>query len=319
MKERGPMVIKTESSVARNKAASAICKRLFPSWSKPPTQGELQRMIIQSQEKGGSEKQIKTAGNWWLWARNLMIENIITKKERQIMMDQAVSAATKQQPIHFVSTRSPELLHAQVEGQGDKSLPRSKIAIKKLVELSSSSSEFLPTQTTIILADRAVDNLETIQKACPNLETTILENLERLQEICESLGLNNWQILRMSELDHPQGKLRDILDLAGNSQIPIQLDARANKLIAIATRESQHSHQRMFGWTEKESETHNRKLGITMGLVGQAVQLLTPPPILIHNESFIARGSLNNLFTSSKNPIPVICLKDLLERKKSKR
>jgi hypothetical protein len=55
-----------------------------------------------------------------------------------------------------------------------------------------------------------------------------------------------------------------------------------------------------------------------MGLVGSAVQLLNPPPILIHNESFISRGSLNNLFTDPKKPLPVICLRDLLEIKRLK-
>lgn len=55
-----------------------------------------------------------------------------------------------------------------------------------------------------------------------------------------------------------------------------------------------------------------------MGLVGQAVQLLRPPPILIHNEAFISRGKLNNLFTDPKEPLPVVCLKDLLETKREK-
>jgi len=230
----------------------------------------------------------------------------------------AVWAASGQQPIHFVTARSPELLHAQIKEQGSKLLPRSEAAVKRLAKLSSSSQDFLPTQTTILFADLAIDNLEKIQEVCSEIESEISENLKRLQEICHQSDLENFQILRMSQLDHPQGKLGEILDLAGNPQISICLNARAEKMVEIVSRESLESHQRMFGWSEKESREHNRKLAITMGLVGQAVQLLQPPPIIIHNEAFIARGALNNLFTPLKDPVPVVCLTDLLERKKSK-
>lgn len=317
-KEKFMLTKRFSGSVERNRAASQTCQRLFPQWSKPPTQGELQKIIIESWKEGAGESEIKAAGNWWLWIRKLIIENTITKQAKHKIMNMAVSTALNQQPIHFVTARSPELLHAQVENQGSKSLPRSKAAIRRTAELSFSSREFLPTQSTILFADLAIDNLEKIQEACGNIEKAISDNLERLQEICQDAGLKDFQILRMSQLGHPQGKLGEVLDLNGNPQIPIHLSPQAERMIEIASRESLESHKRMFCWNEEESKVHNRKLALTMGLVGQAIQLLEPPPIIIHNEAFIARGALNNLFTPPENPVPVICLKDLLERKRHK-
>jgi len=57
-------------------------------------------------------------------------------------------------------------------------------------------------------------------------------------------------------------------------------------------------------------------LARTMALVGQAVKVMNPPAILIHNEAFISRGALNNLLNPRDNPLPVICLSSLLEKKK---
>jgi len=304
-------------SVETNKAASRLCQRLFSSWSRPPTQGELQRVIIESWRLGGSEEEIINAGNWWLWARDLAIENTFNKQTRLQMMEMAIRVSMGEGKIHFVSARSPELVHAQVLGQGDTSLPRSRKALAKMAELCRASEKFLPTELTIVFADLAIDNLTAIIKSC-NLEEIIRENISRVRGICQELGLSNFQVIGMSELRSPHGQLSDFLNLDGSPKVSITLGERASKLVEIATRESFESHQRMFGWSKEQSATHNTNLAITMGLVGSAVQLLNPPPILIHNESFISRGSLNNLFTDPKKPLPVICLRDLLEIKRLK-
>lgn len=122
----------------------------------------------------------------------------------------------------------------------------------------------------------------------------------------------------MSQLPFLSGSLSEVLNQDGSPKFEIILDEKAKRLITIASNESFDSHQRMFGWNKEQSLVHNTNLAITMGIVGQGVQLLKPPAILIHNESFIARGALNNLFTEKDKPIPVICLRDLLERKRRK-
>jgi len=111
-----------------------------------------------------------------------------------------------------------------VSKQGDPALPRSRKAIKTLTELARKSSELLPTVTTLVFADLAIDNWEAIRQAC-DVETTITVNLKRLSEICREEGLEN------------------------------------------------------FRWTQEQSAQHNRRLGITMGLVGQTVQLMEPSPV----------------------------------------
>lgn len=305
------------SAVERNKAASRVCKRLFPQWTSTPLHGDLQRIIADCKRAGAGEDVIKQSGEWWLWARTLAIQNIFSKTEKLEIINQAVAAVTHGQPIHLVSARSPELVHAQVAGQGDPSLPRSRKAIGELAKISAKSAEFLPTLTTIVFADLAIDNLDEIERAC-DVETVIQENLQQLGQLCKEAGLENFQILRMSELQHPQGRLDVVLDRSGRPLIPIALGQRARNLIETATRESVDSHKRMFGWTKEQSAKHNENLAITMGLVGQAIQRLVPPPIIIHNEAFIARGALNNLFTPRDNPVPVICLATLLETKRGK-
>lgn len=304
-----------KSQVETNKAASALCLRLFPEWAKPPTMGELQWIIIDCLKNKANDEKILAAGNWWLWMRNLIIENTLTKQEKRLIMNRAVQAATKNNSIHFVTTRSPELLHAQIPNLGDPSLPRSKKAILKIAEISQLSERFLPSWVTIIFADLAITNLERIRQLC-NLEETIQENLNKIREICEEISFSNVKLIRMSQLFHPEGQLKAILNEDGTPKIPVNINEKANRLIEIAGRESLTSHQSRFGWSKDEFFLHNRNLAITMGLVGQAIQLLQPPPILIHNESFISRGALNNLFTPPDNPLPVICLRDLLEEKK---
>lgn len=312
---------KTVNSVERNKIASNVCKRLFPLWTKPPTQGELQRIIIESGELGLDEEQIERAGNWWLWIRNLAIENTFEKQMQISLMKIGVKASFGIAPVNIVSCRSPELLHAQVSEQGDLLLPRSRKAIDKLKEIVANSRKFLPTDLTMVFADLAIDNLEEIEKRC-NVDLTIDENINCLLNLCqeqELTQLTQFQIVKMSQLKFPNGKtLFELLSRDGTPKVEITLNHRAETLIEIATRESFISHQTMFGWTQEQSFNHNLKLGITVGFVGQAIQQSIPSAVLIHNEAFIARGSLNNLFSDPKDPLPVICLKDLLEAKRKK-
>lgn len=308
--------IKSIGSVERNKAASEICKRLFPLWSKPHTQGELQRIIIEAKNFEASDKEIERAGNWWLWVRNLAIENTFEKQMKFSLMKIAVKAAVGIEAVNIVSCRSPELLHAQVSGQGDLSLPRSRKAIAKLEQIISCSSKFLPTTMTIVFADLAIDNLEEIEKHC-DIDLTINKNIEILSNICQEIGIPGCKIIKMSQLQSTVGNtLADKLCRSGLPKNNIDLDCRAKTLIEIVTKESFISHQKMFGWTQKQSLEHNQNLGITMGFVGRAIFNSIPSAILIHNEAFISRGALNNLFNDPKNPLPVICLKDLLELKK---
>ena len=305
------------SSVERNKAASNLCKGLFPSWNKPPTQGELQRIITLSWGKELNNSEILAAGNWWLWIRDMFIENTITKEQKDILKQIAVTAAKGNTAINIISARSPELLHAQVAGQGNTSLPRSRKALMKINEVVSKSQEFIPTIPVIIFADLAIDNFQNISKAC-NVEEVIQENIERLKEIAKEIGLEKLQILRMSKLIVPQGELGSILTPDGQPLISINLNFTAERLITIAGKESVESHKKMFGWSEDESLAHTRNIGITMGLVGEAIKTMFRTGILIHNESFISRGALNNLFNDTKNPLPVISLRDLLETKRVK-
>jgi hypothetical protein len=249
--------------VERNKAASRLCKQLFPQWCKPPTQGELQKLIIKSWSiNPENDEAILHAGNWWLWARELFIENTITKKEKEIIMDIAARSSLGHCPVHFVASRSPELLHAQVKSSGDPTLPRSKTSILKLSELAKKSNEFLPTKVTIIFADLAIDNLTEISQVC-DVETTIQNNIARLEEICNKADLANFTLIRMSQLVGPQGKLSDLVSLGGKPKATFKLDARAITFIDIATKESFDSHQRMFGWTHEQSQEHNTNLGIS--------------------------------------------------------
>lgn len=302
------------SSVERNKVASRLCQKLFPEFTKPPTQGELQRIISEARVLDASEEEIFQAGQWWLWARNLAIENTFSKQTQISMMRVGIKAAMGSRPVNFVSCRSPELLHAQAPAQGDLVLPRSRKAIAKLKELITTSQRFLPTSLFIVFADLAIDNLTEIEKKC-NVEETIKENLKRLTEIIRQEGINP-NLLRMSMLKLPDRRnLGEVIQPDGTLKVAVTLNRKAEELIKTATRESLLSHQRMFSWTEEQSLAHNRNLGVTMGFVGKAIQNSIPSAVLIHNEAFISRGPLNNLFTDPQNPLIVICLRDLLETK----
>lgn len=307
------------NTVERNKAASRVCNKLFSELSGTPLHGDIQRITVECWENGGDEKAIEAACRWWLWAKDLAIDNTFSKEAKIQVKKHAAMAASCGLPIHFTSARSPELLHAQVEGQGDKSLPRSTKALEVLKNIQKQSSDFLPTIITILFADLAIDNLDAIRASC-DVEVTIQENIKRLEQIAADLGMANIQIIRLSELKHPGGSnLAALIDQSGKPRESVPLNGRAVNLIEAVTKESQDSHSRMFGWTSEQSREHNTNLGITMGLVGQAVQQLVPSPMLIHNESFISRGALNNLFTDPRQPLPVICLRSLLESKKPRK
>jgi hypothetical protein len=300
------------SSVERNKASSQVCKKLFPAWFKPPTQGELQRIIIKGWERSATEEQLLHAGNWWMWARNLMVENVFSKAEKEVTLDIAVNSAINNIPVHFVLARSPELLHCQLTDK-DTTLPRSRKVLEKLKKIEEESSTHLPTTITVILADLAITNIRQIKEVCdPN--SILEENIQRLKELSLELHIPEIQFLRMSELSLDGTPLSSLVNQDGSSTFDPHIDQHKERLIEIAWNESHISHERLFGWSEEETRTHNRNLAITMGLVGKAVKEFTPPAILIHNESFISRGELNNLFTG-KDPLPVFCLNDLLAQK----
>lgn len=306
-----------KNTVERNRAATSLCKALFPLWDKPPLQGELQRIVIKGWAEGARDIDIKKAGEWWLWFRTIVIENTFTKGARELSMDFAIRAAIGINPVEIITTRSPELLHAQVEGQADKALPRSRKALTKLRDLIIESSRHLPTKGVVILADLAVDNFDAIRQRC-NPKEVVEDNLTQLSIIAGEVGLEDLKIIKMSELNHPKGVLGSLVDMSGESKIKFQLSTRSTQLIDIATRESSDSHKRMFGWNFEVSRGHNSKLGVTMGMVGESIKSQFNSPLLIHNEAFIARGQLNNIFLPEKDPLPVICLTDLLERKGSK-
>jgi hypothetical protein len=313
-RQKEDMTNKQLGDVERNKAASNLCSRLFPAWCKPPTQGELQNLIIKSWKLDlNDNNRITQIGNWWLWFRGLVIQNTFTKQAKNKVLDIAVSTALGSDPIHFVTARSPELLHAQVKG-GDKSLPRSRASIEKLKKIIDSSSSFLPTTATVVFADLAIDNLPEIEKVC-DVNHTIEKNIELLTMICRNAGLENINILRMSSLTGPRGKLGDLIKKDGTPMVQLELDDRAKTAIGIATKESSESQERMFNWGLEQVRMHNKNLGITMGLVGEAVKRFSPSTLLIHNEAFIARGQLNNIFNPVNDMLPVICLSDLLESK----
>jgi hypothetical protein len=317
MERLAKMDIKMIKSVDQNKAASKLCKQLFPAWTKPPTQGELTKIIIKSWARGATNQSILKAGQWWLFIRNLLIENTITKQEKWKITDIAVSGSLKNACVNIISTRSPELLHAQIANQGDEKLPRSQKAFEKIAKIHACSSSILPTKSVIIFADLAVDNINQIAKVC-NVNAVIEENIQKLKWLAIESGLTDFTILKMSEISLNNNKLGELINIAGEPAESVQLSAKTEQTIDIVAKESMESHKRMFGWTAEESRSHTRKLAITMGMVGQAINKHFQNSILIHNEAFITRGRLNNIFNPNDNPLPVICLRDLLESKKDK-
>ncbi len=305
------------NTVAEMQKNSQICHELFPEQKHDPViTGELLFLIRSGRQLNCNKEQVRSAGVWWLWARDLFILNTITKPMNKVMALMVLEAVKSKKFVHFVTTRSPELVHAQVARQADKSLPRSRKALGVFSEVINQSSRFLPTIGTILLADVAIDNFEEILKVQPDLEKVINENLQKLEAIIFEQQSPNINIARMSHLFHPSGKtLGDIINPDGSINLDLDFSTHAENLIAIATRESADSHKRMFGWSAAKSQEHNRNLAKTMALVGQAVKITEPPAILIHNEAFISRGALNNLLVEPSDPLPVICLKTLLENK----
>lgn len=309
-------VFKTKT-VEKMKQNTRIAKKLFPGLvGDAPVFGEIIFMVRFGQILGSSEQEIEAAGRWWLWAKTLFIQNTMTRSQQELLQIIALGAAKPRGAIHFVSTRSPEWVHAQISSQGSSDLPRSKTALKTLSEIAAKSAKFLPAKTTVLLADVAIDNLEAILKVNPNLEQLVQENLSRLGEIIKTEGLADIRLMRLSQLIHPSGKsIGELIEPDGSVKTTVNFSLKAEEKILIATRESVESQKRMFGWDEKQAAGHNRNIATTMALVGQAVKIMQPPAILIHNESFISRGALNNLLNDPKDPLPVICLNTLLERK----
>lgn len=309
-------VFKTKT-VEKMKQNTRIAKKLFPGLVRDASVfGEIIFMVRAGQIFGSSEQEIEAAGCWWLWAKTLFIQNTMTRSQQELMQIIALRAAKPGGTIHFISARSPEWVHAQISSQGSNDLPRSKTALKTLSEIAAKSAKFLPTRTTILLADVAIDNLEAILKVNPNLEQLVQENLLRLEEIIKTEGLPDIRLMRLSQLVHPSGRsIGELIGPNGSVKTAINFSPKAEEKILIATRESVESQKRMFGWDEEQATEHNRNIAATMALVGQAVKIMQPSAILIHNESFISRGALNNLLNDPKDPLPVICLSTLLERK----
>lgn len=312
------------SSVERNKAASRLCMRLFPAWTgsdnkeKQVIQGELQRVIVKAWETGIDDNEtILETGLWWLWARNLMIDNTFTKQQRERIMEIAVSAADGLKPVNFVITRSPELLHAQVEGTGNSLLPRTRVVIEKFAQIVNESKKHLRTSATILLADLAITNIDELAALC-DTESVLRNNVVGIERITQEAGLSDFEIIRISDLSGPRGKLGEIISANGKTNIELALNAKARIIIETAVRESIGWHKDRFGWDVNKTREHNFNLAITMGLVGEALRQNNDNTVLIHNESFISRGPLNNIFNDPKDPLPVICLRDLLARKGGK-
>lgn len=308
----------TEKSKALNQESSFLCKKLFPDHFKPPTQGELQNIILLVKANGGGEGEILKTGLWWLWMRNLFIENTITQEEKRNLLKIGVTASLGIDDVKIISARSPELLHAKVSGQGDPTLPRSIQAMQKIKSIVEASNRFLPTRGVLVFADLTIDNFVNIEAAC-DVEKTIQENLFLLEKIAEKLNFNNLKIIRMSELVNPRvGVLKDNIHKNGTPLQTISVNPRTENIINTSANESFESHRSMFGWSKETSFAHSKNLAITMGLVGESLKATFPNGVMVHNEAFISRGRLNNIFTDPKDPIPVICLSDLLEKKKPK-
>jgi hypothetical protein len=307
-----------EKSKALNQESSFLCKKLFPDHFKPPTQGELQNIILLVKTNGGGEKEMFKTGLWWLWARDLFIENTITQEEKRNLIKIGVTASLGIDNITIISARSPELLHSKVSGQGDPTLPRSVIAMQKIQSIVEKSNHLLPTKAVLVFADLAIDNFVNIEAVC-DVEKTIQENIFLLKKIAEKLNFNSLEIIRMSELINPRlGMLGGSIHKNGTPFEVVGISPRAENLINTSANESFESHSFMFGWNKETSFTHSKNLAITMGLVGESLKNMFPNGTIIHNEAFISRGRLNNIFTDPKDPIPVICLNDLLEKKKPK-
>lgn len=304
-------------SVELNKAASKACSRLFPAWCNPPFQGELQKLILSIWEIHGNDEQIVRTGEWWLWIRSLFIENTITRETKTAVMKIGIKAAVDRTPIKLTITRSPELVHEQIKDSPDLSLPRTCKSLSRLAEITHLSAQHLPTTTSIILADLAITNLEEISSVC-DIDKKLEENLWVIDQISKKINLKEREIQLMSQLDNSHGKLGNIITRSGKPINPIVIPLHGQKMIGIVAKESMNWHKQKLGWTEQEFHNHNNNLAITMGLVGQALKQNQPQTLLIHNESFISRAQLNNIFNDPKDPLPVLCLTDLLASKSAK-
>lgn len=308
-------VKKTTSLVAEMKKDSALCKRLFPEWSRPPFQGELQNIIRLAKDHDLDTSEVKNVGEWWLWIRGLMIENMITKQEKEKIWNIGIrSTKAEGSEVIFATNRSPELLHAQIEGQGDKTLPRTKKTLQRLSNLVVTSRKFLPTTAVILFADLAIDNLTQISEVC-NVPEVIDKNITMVKTIAAEFDLVGAQVVKISSLETSKGRLCSLISESGSLTTFPEFDSRTQSIVDRAGLESLKSHQRSFGWDEETSKRHNLLIATTMGLVGQAVRELFPQAIMLHNEAFITRGLFNNIFNPKVDPLPVICLTDLLENK----
>lgn len=286
-------------SVEATKAASVLVQKLFPDLPLP-IQGELQTMTRLTWERGGQEPEVLHAGHWWLWFRNIFIENTMTRDTKRKIQIFACAAATRKQPLTIVTTRSPELAHAQI-GMADASLPRSRSALEKLKSLVDASAHHIPTSGKVLLADLAVDNAQEIAKVC-DIDTIMKDNLVAIRKIADEVGLTS-----------TFGTLSELIPSDDTPPIP----PKSWGLIRTAMAESLESHLNRFGWTKEQSEDHNLMLATTMGKVGAALHE-QPGHVLLHNEAFISRGALNNIFNPPHDPLPVICLRDLLESKRTR-
>lgn len=285
-------------SVEATKAASLLVRKNFPDLSLP-IQGELQTITRLTWERGGKEDQVVLASTWWLWFRTLFIENTMQKDAKRKIQIFACEAATSGNPLTIVTTRSPELVHAQI-GMADSNMPRSKQSLKRLQELVETSNKFIPTAGKVLLADLAIDNVQKIRQVC-DIDTVMDENHRQLLKIASEIGLC-CTVGRLSQI-------------VSNETTPIPV--RSWGLIKRVMSESLESHTGRFGWSKEQSETHNLELAMVMGRVGSAIHSM-PRHILLHNEAFISRGALNNLFNPPHDPLPVVCLTDLLEKRAHK-
>jgi hypothetical protein len=298
MSERMRTPFNEFKSVEATKAASLTAQRLFPN-NPLPIQGELQTITRLTWERAGKDDEIKRAGLWWLWFRNIFIENTMSRDAKRKIQIFACNAVSSNVPLTLVTTRSPELVHAQI-GMADPSLPRSRKALSRLKELIDISNKHIPTSGKVFLADIAIDNVDRIAQVC-DLEEVIENNIIAVKTIAMDLGLT----CEIEKLSHLVG-----------DDTPPAIPPKSWSQIRRVMDESLLSHTERFGWTKEQSEAHNIKLATTMGQVGSKLNLLKGH-ILLHNEAFISRGALNNIFNPPHDPLPVICLRDLLDSKRA--
>lgn len=299
----------------RTQLASIKTKEIFPGVTDPTTFGQLFGVTELGSRLGCSPETIRRVGQWWLEIRKLGIENMKTNEIKHILRRDALLSTEAGLSIKLIATRSPDfILHFTEHKTGKPAISdRSLKTISRVSEVRNMSAKFLPTETTIFLADIALANADDPKNQLPEEETRTLleENLSALREVTHEID-DQIKVEKLGDVVHPNGKnLKELVGTDGEcSGIEIPLLPHAWNHINRVVKESKEFHQRL-GWSEDDVALRTAKLARCMAIVGQAFHTRKPRPTMLFMESFVNRAIFNNLLNDKRDPLAIICFNDL--------